>query len=89
MASQPGTQTQAERETNTYARAGNIEFLQLTNFMNHANLEVPFCPGVNFVVGENGSGKSAILTGLCFMLVRLRVPSRPRVRRPRHPARGR
>ena len=69
MASQLGTQTQAERE-NTYAQAGNLESLVLTNFMCHANLEIKLCPGVNFVVGENGSGKSAILTGICFTLVR-------------------
>jgi len=36
--------------------------------MCHANLEVDFGPNINFIVGENGSGKSAILTALtvCF-----------------------
>ena len=64
------TQTQLDVDTNTYATAGNIESLHATNFMCHANLEIDFNPGVNFVVGENGSGKSAILTALCIALVR-------------------
>ncbi len=69
------SQSQLAQE-NTYATAGNIESLHLANFMCHAALEVQFNAGVNFVIGENGSGKSAILTALCIALVRLRLRTR-------------
>ena len=36
----------------------------LENFMNHTHLRVDFDPHVNFIVGKNGSGKSAILNAL-------------------------
>jgi hypothetical protein len=71
--SQYGTQTQTQKDKeNVFSFAGNIEKLSLTNFMCHASLEIDFCAGVNFVIGENGSGKSAILTALCVALVRVR-----------------
>lgn len=57
-----------------------MELLQLVNFMSHENFEMPFCPGVNFIIGENGSGKSAILTALCIALVRAPPPPQPRRR---------
>ena len=41
--------------------AGIIERLELENFMCHKHLLIDFSPHVNFIVGENGSGKSAIL----------------------------
>ncbi|XP_061603033.1 structural maintenance of chromosomes protein 6-like [Cololabis saira] len=49
--------------------AGILESITLKNFMCHANLG-PFAFGsnVNFVVGNNGSGKSAILTALIVAL---------------------
>lgn len=36
----------------------------MRNFMCHDALEVDLNPNVNFIVGRNGSGKSAILTAL-------------------------
>jgi len=48
--------------------AGVIEKVELTNFMCHANLVLDLNPRVNFVVGKNGSGKSAIMTGLMVVL---------------------
>ncbi|XP_073726011.1 structural maintenance of chromosomes protein 6 isoform X1 [Misgurnus anguillicaudatus] len=44
---------------------GVIENITLKNFMNHHLLgPFSFGPNVNFIVGNNGSGKSAILTAL-------------------------
>ncbi|XP_066524825.1 structural maintenance of chromosomes protein 6 isoform X2 [Hoplias malabaricus] len=44
---------------------GVIESVTLKNFMSHPLLgPVQFGPNVNFIVGNNGSGKSAILTAL-------------------------
>ncbi|XP_050223686.1 structural maintenance of chromosomes protein 6B-like isoform X2 [Mercurialis annua] len=46
--------------------AGTITRIRLENFMCHSNLQIELCPWVNFVTGQNGSGKSAILTALCI-----------------------
>jgi len=43
---------------------GVLRALVLENFMNHAHLRVDFDPHVNFIVGRNGSGKSAIVNAL-------------------------
>ncbi|XP_072067375.1 structural maintenance of chromosomes protein 6B isoform X2 [Arachis hypogaea] len=45
--------------------AGTIKKIRLENFMCHENFEMEFVNAVNFVLGQNGSGKSAILTALC------------------------
>ncbi|KAJ8542030.1 hypothetical protein K7X08_016896 [Anisodus acutangulus] len=45
--------------------AGFISKIRLENFMCHSNLEIHFGDSVNFITGQNGSGKSAILTALC------------------------
>ncbi|ODV94576.1 hypothetical protein PACTADRAFT_81147 [Pachysolen tannophilus NRRL Y-2460] len=46
------------------ALAGIIEKIELTNFMCHDHFEVEFGPQINFIIGHNGSGKSAILTAI-------------------------
>ncbi|KAH6821922.1 structural maintenance of chromosomes 6A [Perilla frutescens var. hirtella] len=46
-------------------QAGIISKIRLDNFMCHSNLEIEFGDLVNFITGQNGSGKSAILTALC------------------------
>uniref|UniRef100_G3T052 Structural maintenance of chromosomes protein 6 n=1 Tax=Loxodonta africana TaxID=9785 RepID=G3T052_LOXAF len=51
--------------TLTAAEVGIIESIQLKNFMCHSMLgPFRFGSNVNFVVGNNGSGKSAVLTAL-------------------------
>ncbi|KAK9665700.1 hypothetical protein RND81_14G129600 [Saponaria officinalis] len=47
------------------ASAGIIRRIKLENFMCHTSLEIEFGDRVNFITGQNGSGKSAILTALC------------------------
>ncbi|GAA5952187.1 hypothetical protein JCM8115_003527 [Rhodotorula mucilaginosa] len=50
------------------AEAGVIRQVDLLNFMCHAHTTVDFGPQVNFLVGVNGSGKSAVLTGITMAL---------------------
>ncbi|KAK9095454.1 hypothetical protein Scep_026923 [Stephania cephalantha] len=45
--------------------AGVISRIRLENFMCHGSLQIELGEWVNFVTGQNGSGKSAILTALC------------------------
>lgn len=45
-------------------RSGKINKIILKNFMCHSNLVIEFNKSVNLLVGNNGSGKSAILTAL-------------------------
>ncbi|RDW73844.1 hypothetical protein BP5796_07286 [Coleophoma crateriformis] len=45
-----------------------IEEIRCLNFMCHVNMQVQLGPLINFIVGENGSGKSAILTALSLCL---------------------
>uniref|UniRef100_A0A2N9ED29 Rad50/SbcC-type AAA domain-containing protein n=1 Tax=Fagus sylvatica TaxID=28930 RepID=A0A2N9ED29_FAGSY len=45
--------------------AGTIRRIRLENFMCHSNVQIEFGEWVNFITGQNGSGKSAILTALC------------------------
>ncbi|KAJ1734410.1 Structural maintenance of chromosomes protein 6, partial [Coemansia biformis] len=47
---------------------GIIERVELVDFMCHERADVRLCPKVNFITGQNGSGKSAILTALIIAL---------------------
>ncbi|XP_044745596.1 structural maintenance of chromosomes protein 6 [Coccinella septempunctata] len=49
-------------------RAGVITNMVLKNFMCHSLLEINFTSNASVVVGQNGSGKSAILTALILGL---------------------
>uniref|UniRef100_A0A453MXI1 Rad50/SbcC-type AAA domain-containing protein n=2 Tax=Aegilops tauschii subsp. strangulata TaxID=200361 RepID=A0A453MXI1_AEGTS len=48
------------------AMAGTISRIRLENFMCHSSLDIELGQHVNFITGQNGSGKSAILTALCI-----------------------
>lgn len=48
--------------------SGYIKKISLRNFMCHENFELELGPRLNFIVGNNGSGKSAILTAITIGL---------------------
>ncbi|EGG00382.1 uncharacterized protein MELLADRAFT_118060 [Melampsora larici-populina 98AG31] len=54
--------------TGAIRKAGAIEQLEVFNFMCHDYLSMDFSPQANFIIGNNGSGKSAILTGIMLAL---------------------
>jgi len=50
-------------------KAGVIKSVQVIDFMNHRNWEYKnFGAKINFIVGHNGSGKSAVLTAIAIAL---------------------
>ena len=53
---------------NQEAEAGVLESVVCTNFMCHPKLTVTFGPLINFIIGHNGSGKSAVLTAITLCL---------------------
>ncbi|KAF1830546.1 P-loop containing nucleoside triphosphate hydrolase protein [Decorospora gaudefroyi] len=64
-------QVQKERQANKQNVAtdsGIIEEIHCVNFMCHEHLTVTLGPLINFIVGQNGSGKSAVLTALTICL---------------------
>ncbi|XP_065365152.1 structural maintenance of chromosomes protein 6 [Calliphora vicina] len=62
------TLSQSQRSNDDSRRCGKILHMRLTNFMCHSNLVIDFHSRVNFLVGNNGSGKSAILAALVLGL---------------------
>lgn len=50
------------------AEAGVIESVTLIDFMCHQNLSIDLGANMNFIIGHNGSGKSAILTAITVCL---------------------
>lgn len=57
-----------QEEMEESSDVGTIENVELVNFMCHTYTSVDLCPKINFIVGHNGSGKSAILTALTVCL---------------------
>lgn len=57
-----------DEDEETTSRAGFIRKLTLKNFMCHDFFELSFGPRMNFIIGRNGSGKSAVLTGIAVGL---------------------
>jgi ABC-type molybdenum transport system ATPase subunit/photorepair protein PhrA len=55
-------------QENKPAENGIIESITCTNFMCHSFVHVEIGPLINWVIGHNGSGKSAILTALTVCL---------------------
>ncbi|KAI8939595.1 hypothetical protein NX059_003359 [Plenodomus lindquistii] len=55
-------------QQNYATESGIIEEIQCINFMCHEHLTVPLGPNINFIIGHNGSGKSAVLTALTICL---------------------
>ncbi len=53
---------------NMPADNGIIEAITCINFMCHSKLHVSLGPLINFIIGHNGSGKSAVLTALTLCL---------------------
>lgn len=69
---QRATQRLKERPTiigeNHAADNAIIQSITCINFMCHVKLHVELGPLLNFIVGENGSGKSAVLTAITLCL---------------------
>lgn len=65
--SQPRSQLW-RREADLEPYAGVIKSLTLTNFMCHSNFTHDFHSNLNFITGQNGSGKSALLSGILIAL---------------------
>ncbi|KAL4080728.1 P-loop containing nucleoside triphosphate hydrolase protein [Scleroderma citrinum] len=47
---------------------GIMECIEMTNFMCHPRLTFTFGPQINFIIGHNGSGKSAVLSAITIAL---------------------
>jgi DNA repair exonuclease SbcCD ATPase subunit len=63
-----------------------IDYLRLTDVCQHRELEVAFRPGVNGVIGANGSGKTNLIRALQFALTGVWPAAKERSRRVRRGA---
>ncbi|WWC88499.1 uncharacterized protein L201_003410 [Kwoniella dendrophila CBS 6074] len=50
------------------SQSGILKSINLIDFMCHRHLSIDFCYKMNFLVGHNGSGKSAVLTAIAVAL---------------------
>ncbi|RHZ53073.1 DNA repair protein SMC6 [Aspergillus thermomutatus] len=58
----------ANDEPNVPTEHGILERVECYNFMCHDHFQVELGPLINFIVGKNGSGKSAVLTAITLCL---------------------
>lgn len=58
----------ANIEENVPVEHGILERVECYNFMCHDHFAVDLGPLINFIVGKNGSGKSAVLTAITLCL---------------------
>ncbi|KAL4948007.1 hypothetical protein BDW69DRAFT_177269 [Aspergillus filifer] len=58
----------ASDEPNVPSEHGIVERVECYNFMCHDHFQVELGPLINFIVGKNGSGKSAVLTAITLCL---------------------
>ncbi|KAJ2550115.1 Structural maintenance of chromosomes protein 6 [Coemansia sp. RSA 1933] len=63
-----GKKTQNGSQESSEVGIGIVEMVEVIDFMCHERAVVHLQPKVNFITGQNGSGKSAILTGLLIAL---------------------
>lgn len=59
---------QFKQEESNEVRSGYIKSIELIDFMCHRHLTIELHEKINFLTGNNGSGKSAILTALSLCL---------------------
>jgi hypothetical protein len=64
----PSSQTATEMDANVETEMGVVEEIYCENFMCHRKLRVVLNPRINFITGENGSGKSAIIAAIQICL---------------------
>ncbi|KAJ3561666.1 hypothetical protein NP233_g10057 [Leucocoprinus birnbaumii] len=57
-----------EKYRGSVAESGIIEKVELFQFMCHQRLTFSFGPQINFIIGHNGSGKSAVLSAITIAL---------------------
>lgn len=57
-----------EHRDNVASEQGIVEEVFCRNFMCHSKLRIKLGPLINFIIGHNGSGKSAVLTALTMCL---------------------
>ncbi|KAF8500946.1 P-loop containing nucleoside triphosphate hydrolase protein [Russula emetica] len=59
---------QKNKQQGGAAKFGIIEAIEMHHFMCHKFLTFKFGPQINFIIGHNGSGKSAVLTAITVAL---------------------